>query len=111
VVLAGSASTTVPVADIPARVPQVLAKAPLDGTVGYLHLDLDVLDPGVGQANAFPVAGGLSVPQIAAAIGAIRARVPLGAAAITSYAPMYDTKHCACRAAFAAIDAVLAGVA
>jgi arginase family enzyme len=75
-------------------------------------LDLDVLDPaGVGQANSLPVPGGLSVEQMTAGIAAIRARVPLGAAAIASYAPEYDSQQGVCRAAFAALDAILADVA
>ncbi len=105
--LAGSAITSVPTAQIPARLSDLLAAAPLDDTLGYLHLDLDVLDPGVGQANSLPVPGGLSVEQLTAAIVAIRARTPLGAAAITSYAPEYDSQQGVCRAAFAAIDTIL----
>ncbi len=62
-------------------------------TVGYLHLDVDALDPGVGQANSFPVRGGLSVEELTAAIAAIRVRTPLGAAALTSYAPEYDPQE------------------
>jgi arginase family enzyme len=65
------------------------------------------LDPGVGQANWFPVNGGLSVEQLTGAITAIRGRVPLGAAALTSYGPEYDTDQAVCRAAFAAIDAIV----
>ena len=68
-----------------------------------------MLDPaGVGQANSWPVPGGLSVEQVTAGIAAIRARVPLGAAALASYAPEYDSQDRICRAAFAALDAILA---
>ena len=107
--LAGSAITSVPVSQIPARLPELLAGAQLDDALGYIHLDLDVLDPsGVGQANSLPVPGGLSVPQLTAAIAAIRSRTQLGAAAITSYAPEFDVQQGVCRAAFAALDAILA---
>ena len=106
--LAGSTINAVPVAQVRTRLPQHLANAPLDDALGYLHLDLDVIDPGVGQANCFPVDGGLSVEDLTDAIAAIRARTPLGAAAITSYAPEYDREDAVCRAAFAAIDAILA---
>jgi hypothetical protein len=41
------------------------------------------------------------------AIAAIGARVPLAGAGIASYAPEYDTDGRVCRAAFAAIDAIL----
>jgi arginase len=105
--LASSAITTISVSQIPTRVTAMLSTAPLTDVLGYLHLDLDVIDPGVGQANCFPVDGGLSVEDLTAAIAAIRARAPLGAAAVTSYAPEYDRDQRICRAAFAAIDAML----
>jgi arginase len=98
--------TLVPV-DRMAHLPEILASAPLDDALGYIHLDLDVLDPQVGQANSLPVPGGLTVEQLNAAIVAIRARTPLGAAALASYAPEYDSGQGVCRAAFSAIDAML----
>lgn len=106
-----STISSVPVAQIPHTLRSVLATAPLNETLGYLHLDLDVLDPGVGQANWFPVEGGLSVEQLTGAIAAIRDRVPLGAAAVTSYGPENDTDQAVCRAAFAAIDAIVSDAA
>lgn len=106
--LARSAITVVSTTQLPARLPELLARAPLEDAIGYIHLDLDVLDPTtVGQANSLPVPGGLSVEQLTASIGAIRARVPLGAATLASYAPEYDSQHGVCRAAFAALDAIL----
>ena len=42
------------------------------------------------------------------AVAAVRARVPLGAAALTSYSPQDDHDQGVCRAAFAAIDAIVA---
>jgi len=87
---------------------RLLAKAPLADTVGYLHLDVDVMDPAVGQANYLPSPNGLSLPHLTAAISVIRARVPLGAAAVTSYSPEDDHDQGVSRAAFAAIDAILA---
>jgi hypothetical protein len=48
------------------------------------------------------------VAQVTAAITAIRARMPLGAATIASYAPEYDRDGAVCRAVFAALDAILA---
>jgi arginase len=103
------AITVVPATQIPGRIPELLAQARLEDALGYVHVDLDVLDPaGVGQANSLPVPGGLSVEQLTAAIAAIRARIPLGAAALASYAPEYDSHERVCRAAFAALDAILA---
>jgi arginase len=103
-----SAITSIAVGQIPKELPSMLAKAPLADSLGYLHLDLDVLDPSVGHANYLPVPDGLSLSQLIAAVAAIRARVPLGAAALTSYSPEDDHDQGVCRAAFAAIDAIVA---
>jgi len=107
--IAGSGITSVSTAQIPARLPELLTRSLLKDALGYLHLDLDVLDPAVvGNANSLPVPGGLSVEQLTSAIAAIRARVPLGAATLASYAPEYDSQQGVCRAAFAALDTILA---
>lgn len=102
-----SAITAIPVGQIPEGLPGLLAKAPLADTLGYLHLDVDVLDPDVGPAN-LPAPNSLSLPHLTAAIDLVRARVPLGAAALTSYSPEDDHDQGVCRAAFAAIDAIVA---
>ena len=102
-----SAMTLVAVDQLPDHLPRLLALAPLVETVGYLHLDLDVLDPSVGRANYLPVPNGLSVAQLTATVAAVRARVPLHAAGIASYAPEEDRGQGVARAAFAAIDAIL----
>jgi arginase len=104
-----SAIATIPVQRIPEALPSVLAQAPLAETIGYLHLDLDVLDPAVGHANYLPVPDGLFLAQLTDAVAAIRARVPLGAAALTSYSPEHDHDQGVCKAAFAAIDAIVGG--
>jgi arginase len=104
-----SAIATIAVPQIPEALPSLLAQAPLADTLGYLHLDLDVLDPSVGHANYLPAPDGLSLAQLTGAIAAIRARVPLGAAALTSYSPEDDHDQGICKAAFAAIDVILAG--
>jgi|tagenome__1003787_1003787.scaffolds.fasta_scaffold20816002_2 arginase len=106
--LQGSTITTIPVRDIPQGLPGLLASAPLADTLGYLHFDVDVLDPTLGNANYLPVPNGLSLPRLIAAVAAVRARVPLGAAALTSYSPEDDRDQGICRAAFAAIDAIVA---
>jgi arginase family enzyme len=76
--------------------------------LGYLHFDVDVLDSAVGQANYLPGTNGLFLLNLTAAIAVVRARVPLGAAALTSYSPEDDHDQAVCRAAFAAIDAIVA---
>jgi arginase len=106
--LSESPVTRLPVARI-SELPGLLAATPLDQGLGYLHVDLDVLDPGaVGSANSHPVAGGLSVAQLTSAIGAIKARADLGAVTLASYAPEYDRDQAVCQAAFAALVAALA---
>jgi arginase len=106
--LQGLAITAIPIGQIPDELPGLMARAPLPDSLGYLHLDVDVLDPAVGKANRLPVPNGLSLPHLSAAIAAVRARVPLGAAAIASYSPEDDQDQGVCRAAFAAIDAIVA---
>lgn len=106
--LAASQVTRIPVTQLPATVPGILASAALDDTIGYLHLDLDVLDPAlVGRANSLPAPDGLSLDQLVATIKAIRARVPFGGMTVASYAPEYDDDHRMCEAAFAAIEECL----
>jgi arginase len=102
-----SAVTMIEVGQIPSRLSDLLAQAQLAGTIGYLHLDLDALDPTVGHANYLPVPHGLSLTQLTGAIAAIRAHVPLRAAALTSYSPEDDYNGGIARAAFAAVDAIL----
>jgi arginase len=106
--LSRSAITAVAASRIPIDLPDLLARAKLEQTVGYVHLDLDALDPAeVGRANTLPVPGGLSVDQLEQAIAAIRGRVPLVGAGLASYAPEFDKDGSVCRAGFAAIDALL----
>jgi len=69
--------------------------------VAYVHCDLDSLDPArVGQANLFPVPGGLSVGELRDHLGGIRRLMPIGAAAITAYAPEFDRTGSISKAAF-----------
>ena len=103
-----SAVTAIPVGQIPEGLPGLLARTPLAETLGYLHLDVDVLDPAVGHANYLPPPNGLSLPNLIAAIAVIRGRIQLGAAAVISYSPEDDHDQGVCRAAFAAIDAIVA---
>jgi arginase len=54
----------------------------------YLHIDLDVLDPSALAGVTAPMPFGLEVPQLVAAIGAIRARLPLAGATVAGFAPV-----------------------
>lgn len=53
----------------------------------YVHVDLDVLDPAVLGGVSIPVPFGAEVPQLVAAIGRLRERVPLVGASIAGFAP------------------------
>lgn len=108
VLLSRSGITAVPAAAIPDALPEALGRAALDDALGYLHVDLDVVDPEiVGRANGFPVAGGLSTDRLTAGIAAIRKRVRLGAVGLASYAPEFDPGGEVGRAGFAALEAAL----
>ncbi|MFL5496059.1 MAG: arginase family protein [Gemmatimonadales bacterium] len=78
-------------AELRARLPLVVSSVGRATTATYLHLDLDVLDPGEGRANAFAAPEGPSRADLAWAIAAIAAERPLGAAALTSFDPDSDT--------------------
>jgi arginase len=56
----------------------------------YLHIDLDVLDPSVGRANWWAVAGGLGVDELAGVVDRVAERLAIRAAAFTAYAPQCD---------------------
>jgi arginase len=56
----------------------------------YVHVDLDVLDPGEGRANEFAAPGGLGAAALTGAIGAIGEALPIRGAAITAYDPRSD---------------------
>ena len=53
----------------------------------YLHVDLDVLDPAEITGLSDPVPFGMTVPQLTAAITALRARFPLAGASLAAFAP------------------------
>lgn len=88
-------------ADLPRFVQSVAGEA-------YLHVDLDVLDPGAGRANGYAVPGGLSVAAMERAIHGIRQRLHVGAAAFTAYDPSCDPEGRIARAA-AALACAVAG--
>lgn len=74
----------------------------------YIHCDLDALDPAEGQANPFPVAGGLTVAELDSTLREIGRSVPVKAAAVTAYAPDYDVGGRIAQAALRIIETLLA---
>lgn len=84
--------------------------APLRDHAAYIHCDLDSLDPTEGQANPFPVPGGLTVAELEATLREIGRSVPIRAAAVTAYAPEYDTDGRMARAALRIVEGLVAAV-
>lgn len=68
-----------------ARVTEILAASGASRV--YVHVDLDVLDPGEFEAVHAPVPFGLSVAHLTAAIRAAVIALPLAGAAICEFAP------------------------
>jgi arginase len=73
----------------------------------YLHVDLDALDPGEAQANAFAAPGGLSLGEMETAIRGVRQRFSVRAAALTAYDPAADPSGHACRAGLSLLQAIV----
>jgi arginase len=90
--------------------PSILATFP-DAFGAYVHCDLDVLDPRLGQINPFPAADGLDVDAVESAIAAIAMRMPVIAAAVTAYAPEYDRDGNVREAALRIVDAIVTAAA
>jgi len=53
----------------------------------FIHVDVDVLDPAELAGNAHPEPFGLTVAELTAAIGAVRAELPLAGASLAGYSP------------------------
>lgn len=72
-------SLTQPLEELRARVQRV-----------YVHIDLDVLDPQVGQANSYAEPNGLMLHEMEQAITLIAQRFVVAASALTAYDPNCD---------------------
>lgn len=84
------AATGIRVVDVPSLSdPETLADAVAATGAArvYIHVDLDVLDPGELGALTHPVPFGLTTAQLVAAIKAVRARLPLAGASLTEFSP------------------------
>jgi arginase len=66
------------------------AVAAIDPSGLYLHVDLDVLDPGEGRVNIYGAAGGLSAGRLEALVTAVLERAPVRAVSLTAYDPECD---------------------
>lgn len=88
--LAASEVAVVPPADAATGLEQALDQLRGRVTDIYFHLDLDVLDPSEGRANAWAAPGGLSAADVEGVVAAVGDRFALRAAALTSYDPAAD---------------------
>jgi arginase len=67
----------------------------------YVHVDLDVLDPGVARANQYAAPDGFDVDDVRAITGAAARAAPLAAGSVTAFDPAFDPDGHATQAAFA----------
>jgi arginase len=58
----------------------------------YVHIDLDVLDPSEGLANAWAAEGGLTAEELRQALDAVAARFEIVAATLSAYDPAVDAE-------------------
>jgi Arginase family len=56
----------------------------------YVHIDLDVLDSAVAQANIYAAPDGLDADQLDELLGALLRTFPVRAVSLTAYDPAYD---------------------
>jgi len=73
----------------------------------HLHIDLDVLDPSVGRANAFAVPGGLLLAQTEAVIAAAGEHLQIAGVTFSAYDPEQDPEGRIVRAAGTLLAAVI----
>src|SRR6185369_1592036 len=73
----------------------------------HLHIDLDVLDPSVGRANAFAVPGGLLLAQTEAVIAAAGEHLQIVGATFSAYDPEQDPDGRIVRAVGTLLGAVI----
>lgn len=85
------------------------ALSALDDADGvYLHVDVDVLDPSAGPANAYATPGGVGADDLVDVVTTLRRRLQLRAVAFTAYDPGYDPQGLALAATLRAIRAAVA---
>lgn len=70
----------------------------------HLHIDLDVLDPAVGRANGYAVAGGLTTEEVCAVIAAVAARSRIVSLSMASYDPAVDADGAVADAALRVLE-------
>lgn len=81
-----SAVTVIPLAGLPAAIQALSARV----AAVYLHLDMDVLDPGISPGVSFSAPGGIAPDELYAAIRMVGAGISIAAAAIANFNPDRD---------------------
>ena len=105
--LARSAIHRLPAQALDARTVGAIANRVGNDAPLYLHLDLDVLDPGEGHANTFAVPDGLSADALIASYRALRQQVAPAAVTIASYDPAADVDRRIADVAIRAMETLL----
>ena len=89
------------------QLPAALAERGIAGERAYLHLDLDVLDPGEGRMNQFAAVDGLKLTDLQWAIATIAGGARVEAASVTAFDPSIDVTGQGGRTAAAVILALI----
>jgi arginase len=101
IALRASAIRRVPVSMLRQELPTALTDPAIAGKTAYLHVDLDVLDPGEGRMNQFATRAGFALPELAWAVAMIAERTIVRAGALTAFDPASDATGKARRTAVA----------
>jgi arginase len=104
--LASSSVTRVSADGAAASIAQAVRTRGQPSAPVYIHLDLDVLDPGIARANRYAAPDGLSPEALIAALEQIVEVAPVHAVAITAYDPAWDVTGRTLRAAFDALRVI-----
>jgi arginase len=99
IALAASKVRRVGIENLRRDLPPTLADPPHGRSTAYLHLDLDVLDPGEGIVNSYAAPGGLGRADVEWAMARIAEALRVEAGSLTALDPTSDPTGRACEAA------------
>ena len=78
---------------LPGALNKFLARSAIHDSAGYVHCDLDVVDPSVARTNCFAAPGGMLPNAVLDAIDSIKKVIEVRAGAITAYEPASDPQE------------------
>lgn len=107
--LAESDVTVLSPMQVQSELPTVLTKLSGRRKDVYIHVDLDVLDPSEGRANALAAPNGLSLEEVGAALERIRTEFRIRAIALTAYDPSFDPDEHLVHAAITLLHSAVSG--